>query len=125
MLAESTRRDNLISTQWRYVHVVNLPFARQRVPLDPPERQVGERVGGVVRCAGGVRAGVGISRRRTGAIKHIVQLFNLFRAVLGLGSDRDEAPRRLSEGRIGMAAQPAECHGEEFHLCSRPELEES
>ena len=120
MLAESTRRDNLISTQSRYVHVVNLPLARQRVPLDPPERQVAQWV---VRCAGGVCA-VGIGRRRA-SIKHIVQLFNLFRAVLGLGSDPDEAPRCLSEGRIGMAAQPAECQGEEFHLFSLPDIEES
>ena len=106
----------------RHVHVIDLPLAGQRVPLDPPERQVAQWIARV-RCAGGVCA-VGVGRRRA-SIEHVVQLFYLFGAVLGLGSDRDEAPRRSSDGCIGMAAQPAECYGEEFHLCSRPELEES
>ena len=105
------------------VDVINLPLAWQRVPLDSPERQGAQR-GARVRCAGDVRAGVGGSVGRRRSVKHIVQLFNLFRAVLGLGSDRDEAPRRLSQGRIGMAAQPAECYGEEIHLFSLPDIKE-
>ena len=100
----------------------DLPLWRVQWNALPGERQVAQRVAGV-RCAGGVCA-VGVGRSRA-SIKHIVQLFNLFRAVLGLGPDRDEAPRRLSQGHIGMAAEPAQCYGEQFHFCSLPDLEES
>ena len=96
----------------RDMNVIHLPLSRQRVPLDPPERQVAQLVG------------IGLGRRRA-SIKHVVQFFYLFGAVLGVGSDRDEATRRSSEGCIGVAAQPAECYGEEFHLFSLPDIEES
>jgi len=99
------------------MNVIHLPFSWQRVPLDPPERQVGERVGGErvggVRCAA-VCAGVtsGIVRRRTGTVEHVVQLFNLFRAVLGSSHDEAAARPGSADGGIRSAA-PAEAYGEE------------